>query len=103
MAKSISGPDQLRALFQKKLWILDMDGTVYLGDRVFPETLPFLERVRAAGADYLFFTNNASRSKQTYVKRLRREPVYDRLAAVSLAERRALVEAMLAARTELTR
>ena len=71
MAKSISGPDQLRALFQKKLWILDMDGTVYLGDRVFPETLPFLERVRAAGADYLFFTNNASRSKQTYVKRLR--------------------------------
>ena len=42
MAKSISGPDQLRALFQKKLWILDMDGTVYLGDRVFPETLPFL-------------------------------------------------------------
>ena len=71
MAKSISGPDQLRALFQKKLWILDMDGTVYLGDRVFPETLPFLERVRAAGANYLFFTNNASRSKQTYVKRLR--------------------------------
>ena len=60
----------LAELKQKKLWILDMDGTVYLGDRLFPETLPFLERIRESGARYLFFTNNASRSKDTYVTRL---------------------------------
>lgn len=72
MAKTISSPEDLRALFQKKLWILDMDGTVYLGDQVFPATLPFLARVKAFGADYLFFTNNASRSKETYVQRLAR-------------------------------
>ena len=47
-----------------------MDGTVYLGNHVFPETLPFLSRIRQTGADYLFFTNNASRSKKTYVDRL---------------------------------
>lgn len=57
-------------LEQKKLWILDMDGTVYLGNQLFPETLPFLERIRSRGAQYLFFTNNASRAKDTYVQRL---------------------------------
>ncbi|MBR6684604.1 MAG: HAD-IIA family hydrolase [Firmicutes bacterium] len=59
-----------KSLAQKKLWILDMDGTVYLGNQLFPETLPFLQRIRESGASYLFFTNNASRAKDTYVTRL---------------------------------
>lgn len=59
-----------KSLAQKKLWILDMDGTVYLGNQLFPETLPFLHRIRESGASYLFFTNNASRAKDTYVTRL---------------------------------
>ena len=59
-----------KSLVQKKLWILDMDGTVYLGNQLFPETLPFLQRIRESGASYLFFTNNASRAKDTYVTRL---------------------------------
>lgn len=59
-----------KSLAQKKLWILDMDGTVYLGNQLFPETLPFLQRIRESGAAYLFFTNNASRAKDTYVSRL---------------------------------
>lgn len=59
-----------KSLAQKKLWILDMDGTVYLGNQLFPETLPFLQRIRESGATYLFFTNNASRAKDTYVSRL---------------------------------
>lgn len=59
-----------KELSQKKLWILDMDGTVYLGNRLFDETLPFLQRIKESGAQYLFFTNNASRAKDTYVKRL---------------------------------
>ena len=60
----------LDELKRKKLWILDMDGTIYLGDRLFPETIPFLERIKQCGARYLFYTNNASRSKDTYVTRL---------------------------------
>ena len=59
-----------KSLVQKKLWILDMDGTVYLGNQLFPETLPFLQRIRERGASYLFFTNNASRARDTYVSRL---------------------------------
>ena len=57
-------------LENKQLFILDMDGTVYLGDQLFPETLPFLQRVTDSGKKYLFFTNNASRSPETYVTRL---------------------------------
>ena len=57
-------------LEEKRLFILDMDGTVYLGDRLFPQTLPFLKRIKAMGGEYIFFTNNASRSRQTYESRL---------------------------------
>ncbi|MBQ1316280.1 MAG: HAD-IIA family hydrolase [Lachnospiraceae bacterium] len=63
-------PEENERLAKKKLWILDMDGTVYLGNRLFPETVPFLARIKERGASYIFYTNNASRSKETYVKRL---------------------------------
>ena len=54
----------------KKLYVLDMDGTIYLGSRLFPETIPFLKRVKEHGKRYIFFTNNSSRSPETYVKRM---------------------------------
>lgn len=53
-----------------RLFVLDMDGTIYLGDRVFPEALRFVEQIRAMGRRVLFFTNNASRNPDVYVKRL---------------------------------
>ena len=58
-------PEENERLAKKKLWILDMDGTVYLGNRLFPETVPFLARIKERGASYIFYTNNASRSKET--------------------------------------
>jgi HAD superfamily hydrolase (TIGR01450 family) len=56
----------------KKLFVLDMDGTIYLGDRLFPWTLPFLRRVRENGGQYLFLTNNSSKTSTTYVDKLKR-------------------------------
>ena len=58
------------ALGRKKLFLLDMDGTLYLGDRLFRDTIPFLEAIRARGAEYLFLTNNSSRGTADYVKKL---------------------------------
>jgi len=55
-----------------KLFVLDMDGTIYLGDQLFPWTLPFLNAVTGAGADYLFLTNNSSKTASEYVSKLRR-------------------------------
>ncbi|MBM4352830.1 MAG: HAD-IIA family hydrolase [Deltaproteobacteria bacterium] len=55
----------------KRLFVLDMDGTIYLGDRLFPWTLPFLRRVREVGGQHLFLTNNSSKTSRTYVEKLR--------------------------------
>jgi phosphoglycolate/pyridoxal phosphate phosphatase family enzyme len=54
------------------LFVLDMDGTIYLGEQVFPEALRFVKEAREAGKRVIFFTNNASRNPQIYVERLNR-------------------------------
>ncbi len=51
--------------------MLDMDGTIYLGRRLFPETLPTLATLRELGIGYSFVTNNCSRSRAEYVSHLR--------------------------------
>lgn len=58
-------------LREKKLFLLDMDGTIYLGDRLFDGTVDFLNRVRQRQGKYLFVTNNSSRSVTAYVQRLK--------------------------------
>lgn len=59
-------------LSEKKLFLLDMDGTIYLDEELFPATRPFLEAVRSAGGRYLFLTNNSSRSVDAYLAKLGR-------------------------------
>ncbi|MCR4588042.1 MAG: HAD-IIA family hydrolase [Lachnospiraceae bacterium] len=61
----------MNPLADVKLYLLDMDGTFYLGEKLLPGALEFLDAVRKAGKDYLFLTNNSSRSLSDYVKRLR--------------------------------
>jgi HAD superfamily hydrolase (TIGR01450 family) len=51
--------------------VLDMDGTIYLGENLFPTTLPFLSLLGRLGIGYTFITNNCSRSRAEYVARLR--------------------------------
>ena len=60
------------ALSDIKCFLLDMDGTFYLGDRAIDGSLEFIDKVRATGRDYLFLTNNSSHNAQFYVERLRR-------------------------------
>ena len=57
-------------LLSKKLYVFDLDGTVYLGKNSFPFAIRFIERLRESGRRVLFFTNNASRSKDLYVTHL---------------------------------
>ncbi len=57
-------------LKDKKLYIFDMDGTIYLGNNVFPFAIRFIENLRKNGKKVLFFTNNASRAPKTYYDRL---------------------------------
>ncbi len=55
---------------EKRLFLLDMDGTIYLDHTLFPGTIPFLEAVKGRGGRYLFLTNNSSKSVDAYVKKL---------------------------------
>jgi HAD superfamily hydrolase (TIGR01450 family) len=50
--------------------VLDLDGTLYRGNRLFAATLPFLAQLRAWNIGYTFLTNNTSRSKSDYVAKL---------------------------------
>ncbi len=60
------------ALSDKKLFLLDMDGTIYLDDDLFEGVSAFLAYVRSVGGRYLFLTNNSSRGVDGYVEKLRR-------------------------------
>ncbi len=53
-----------------KAFVLDMDGTIYLGQDLFPYTIPFLEKVKETGREYYFFTNNSSKSLDNYINKL---------------------------------
>ena len=53
-----------------KLFLFDMDGTLYLGNRLYDFTIDLLAAIRNNGAKYLFMTNNSSKSVQDYIKKL---------------------------------
>jgi NagD protein len=50
---------------------LDLDGTLYLGRKLFPFTLDFLQQLKELGIGRTFFTNNSSLSTADYVRKLR--------------------------------
>lgn len=56
----------------KKFYLLDMDGTLYLDNDLFDGTLDFLDEVKKQGGRYLFVTNNSSKSVKAYVEKLKR-------------------------------
>ena len=62
--------DKKQILASKKLFLFDMDGTLYLGDRLFDFTIELLREIRRTGGKYLFMTNNSSKSVADYIKKL---------------------------------
>ena len=53
-----------------KLFLLDMDGTFYLGGQLIDGSLDFIRRVQETGRDYMFLTNNSSHNANFYVEKL---------------------------------
>jgi len=58
-------------LKQKKLFLLDMDGTIYLDNELFDGTLDFLAHIKKSGGRYIFLTNNSSKSVDKYIEKLK--------------------------------
>ena len=64
--------DNKEALRDIKYFILDMDGTFYLGDRLLDGSLEFIDTLGKTGHDFLFFTNNSSKNPDVYIDKLKR-------------------------------
>ncbi|MBQ3116273.1 MAG: HAD-IIA family hydrolase [Clostridia bacterium] len=62
----------VNTLKDKKLYLFDMDGTVYLGDILFDGVEELLGGIEKKGANYVFITNNSSKSVNDYVKKMHR-------------------------------
>ena len=55
-----------------KLFLLDMDGTFYLGNQLIEGSLDFIRKVQETGRDFLFLTNNSSHNSAFYVEKLKK-------------------------------
>jgi HAD superfamily hydrolase (TIGR01450 family) len=53
-----------------KLFLLDMDGTIYLDNALFDGVTDFLEHIKSIGGRYIFLTNNSSKSVDKYIEKL---------------------------------
>lgn len=53
-----------------KLFIFDMDGTIYLSDTLINGSLELIEKLDNRNTDYIFLTNNSSKNINDYKKKL---------------------------------
>jgi len=54
-----------------RCFLLDMDGTIFLSDRLLPGAQEFLDLLEQRGIQFYFLTNNSSRSKIEYAQKLK--------------------------------
>ncbi|MGN1181162.1 MAG: HAD-IIA family hydrolase [Suilimivivens sp.] len=64
--------DKHEKLKEITCFALDMDGTIYLGEKWIDGAREFLDAVERAGKQYVFLTNNSSKAPENYVEKLAR-------------------------------
>ena len=57
-------------ILSKKLWLFDMDGTIYLENDLFKGVKELLSYIELNGGNYVFITNNSSKSVNDYIKKV---------------------------------
>ncbi len=63
--------ETMARLAQIQVFALDLDGTLYLGNEVFPFTIRFLKSLRELGNSCVFVTNNSAASPRDYWLKLK--------------------------------
>jgi 4-nitrophenyl phosphatase len=61
--------DRLRKI---ETFLLDLDGTFYLGDHILPGSLRFVEALQRTGRNFYFVTNNSSKNAAFYAEKISR-------------------------------
>lgn len=59
-----------------KLFVLDMDGTVYIDDKLLNGAKSFINYLLENDKDFVFFTNNSSKSRELYVQKLEKLDIH---------------------------
>lgn len=59
-------------LLEVRCFLMDMDGTIYLGEQLLEGASKFIELLHQQGREYLFLTNNSSKDSQQYVEKFAR-------------------------------
>ena len=59
-------------LAEAACFLFDMDGTIYLGEKLLPGAKELIKYLNESGQRYFFLTNNSSKSRQEYVAKLGR-------------------------------
>ena len=62
----------IQRLKDAECFLFDMDGTIYLGDRLLPGAREMIEHLQRTGFPFYFLTNNSSRAGADYAAKLRR-------------------------------
>ena len=57
-------------IFKKKKAFFDLDGTVYLGNNILNGAVAFFKQLKENNVQYYFLSNNSSKVKTEYVKRI---------------------------------
>jgi 4-nitrophenyl phosphatase len=60
------------SLAQVRCFLLDMDGTIYLGEKLLAGAQRFLDLLEQQGCEYIFLTNNSSKDSQQYAEKFAR-------------------------------
>ena len=60
------------SMAQVRCFLLDMDGTFYLGEQLLDGALRFIDVLRQQGREFLFLTNNSSKDSGQYVEKITR-------------------------------
>src|ERR1700720_4209149 len=59
-------------LAHARAFLLDMDGTFFLDDRLIGGALEFIDVLRRQGKGFLFLTNNSSKDRDQYAEKITR-------------------------------
>jgi len=71
MEPVINTTQQQEILRKIKCFVMDLDGTVYLGKRILDGAIDFLHTLEKNKVKIKFFTNNSSKNTKVYVDRIR--------------------------------
>ncbi|MFW6173222.1 MAG: HAD-IIA family hydrolase [Elusimicrobiota bacterium] len=55
----------------KKLFVTDMDGTFFLGNKILPGAIEYANTINEIGAKLVFLTNNSSNTEEAYIEKMK--------------------------------